>query len=356
MKILVYPIRGKIPNAFRTPKNAFLANEEVQGFIKIITGQDASKYDRKFDPIKDVEWEKIIVMSDGDIDGFHIASLLLRFFILYMPQLIQAGKVYKAVPPLYSIPKKGGEEYFTRNIDFVKYIQKLYLINNKVEALKGKSQLTGKDATLFFMNNEDYIYWLERLANTYSVEPKLMEMAMFHYIKGDKISDIQKDLKSMYRFMDVKKVNNTTLFSGTIKDSNFLFMNDQMTKSKDFQEMVKIMNKNKDWYYKINGEVGSIYDVMKGFEKTQPNHLQRYKGLGEMDPDQLAESTLLPDMTIPLKVDDGKRTRNVTGNRTLIRYTLEDAKEEIELIRKYESDYSQLFSMVGTVSRQDLID
>ena len=163
-----------------------------------------------------------------------------------MPQLIQAGKVYKAVPPLYSVPKKGGEEYFTRNIDFVRYIQKLYLINNKVETLKGNSQLSGKEATLFFMNNEDYIYWLERLANTYSVEPKLMEMAMFHYIKGDKISDIQKDLKSMYRFMDVKKVNNTTLFSGTIKDSNFLFMNDQMTKSKDFQEMVKIMNKNKD--------------------------------------------------------------------------------------------------------------
>ena len=45
-----------------------------------------------------------------------------------MPQLIQAGKVYKAVPPLYSIPKKGGEEYFTRNIDFVKYIQKLLVI------------------------------------------------------------------------------------------------------------------------------------------------------------------------------------------------------------------------------------
>ena len=270
-----------------------------------------------------------------------------------MPQLIEAGKIYKAVPPLYSVPKKNGEEYFTRSIDFVKYIQKLYLANNKVEFLKGKNQLSGKDATLFFMNNEDYIYWLERLANTYSVEPKLMEMALFHYIKGDKINDIQKDLKKIYRFMDVKKVNNTTLFSGTIKDSNFLFMNEQMIK--DSEEMIRIISKNKEWYYKINGEVGTIYDVMKGFEKTQPNHLQRYKGLGEMDPDQLAESTMLPDITIPVKID-GNKTKNVTGNRTLIRYTIEDAKEEIELIRKYESDYSQLFKFVGNVTRQDLID
>ena len=153
--------------------------------------------------------------------------------------------------------------------------------------------------------------------------------------------------------MDVKKVKDTVMFSGTIKESNFLFMNDQMIK--DSQEMIRIMNKNKNWYYKINGEVGTIYDVMKGFEKTQPNHLQRYKGLGEMDADQLAESTLLPDITIPIKVDNSK-TKKVTGNRTLIRYTIEDAKEEIELIRKYESDYSQLFKFVGNVSRQDLID
>ena len=350
----MFPIRGKIPNAFRTPRNAFLANAEVQGIIKIVTGQDAARFNRNFDPNKDVEWEKIIFMADADIDGYHIASLLLRFFILYMPQLIQAGKVYKAVPPLYSIPKKGGEEYFTRNIDFVKYIQKSYLTNNKVTTLNGKSQLSGKDATLFFMNNEDYIYWLERLANTYSVEPKLVEMALFHYIRGDKLSDIQKDLKKMYRFMDVKKVGNIIVYSGTIKESVFLPIHEQMLK--DSAEMIKIINKNKEWYYKINGEIGTIYDIMEGFEKTQPSHLQRYKGLGEMDEDQLAESTLLPDITIPLKVDDGKRTRNVTGNRTLIRYTLEDAKEEIELIRKYESDYSQLFKFVGNVSRQDLID
>ncbi len=66
MKIMLYPIRGKVPNSFRTPRNSLFANEEIQGLIKIITGQDASKFDRKFDANEDVEWQKIIIMSDAD--------------------------------------------------------------------------------------------------------------------------------------------------------------------------------------------------------------------------------------------------------------------------------------------------
>lgn len=290
-----------------------------------------------------------------DLVGFHIASLILRFFLLYMPQIIQAGKLYKAVPPLYSIPKRGGgEEYFTRSYDFVKYIQKLYLSNNKVSKINNQN-FGGKEATIFFMNNEDYVYWLERLANTYAVEPLLLEMALFNQIRGTKLTQIQKDLKKMYRFMDVKDVNGTRVFSGTIKESNTLFMNEQMIK--DCQPMINIINKNGDnWYYIVNGKQSSLYEVMKGFEKTQPNHLQRYKGLGEMDYDQIAESTILPDITVPIKLDGSSKPKMVTGNRTLIRYTVEDVKEEVEVIRKYESDYSQLFSMVGKVTRQDLID
>ena len=77
---------------------------------------------------------------------------------------------------------------------------------------------------------------------------------------------------------------------------------------------------------------------MKTFDKIVPNGLIRYKGLGEMNDYQLAESTLLPD------------------NRMLIRYTLENAKEEIAVIRDYESDLSKLFPLIDTVKRQDLLD
>ena len=95
---------------------------------------------------------------------------------------------------------------------------------------------------------------------------------------------------------------------------------------------------------------------MKAFENLQPSHLQRYKGLGEMDAEQLAESTLLPGGQTITMVNDNKKKIEVTGNRTLIRYTLEDAKEEIGIIRDYESDFSKLFKFVGEINRQDLLD
>ena len=112
----IFPIRGKIPNAFKTPKAKFLANQEIASIITIIGGG----YGKNFDLSK-VKFDKIIFLADADPDGSHIDSLLLRFFIMYMPELITAGKVYRAVPPLFGIKAKGGTKYFTTKLDFTKY-------------------------------------------------------------------------------------------------------------------------------------------------------------------------------------------------------------------------------------------
>ena len=347
------PIRGKLPNAFRTSRASFLGNEEVQGIIKIVTGQDASNYNRHFDPIKDVEWEKIIIMTDGDVDGNHIASLVERLFLMYMPQIITAGKLYKAVPPLYSIPVGKREQYFTANIDFVKYIQKEFLKQNKLENLN-KTEMSNKDITVFFMKNQEYVYYMEKLSTTYAVEPLLLELALFDYYNKSSFNVIKKKVSKKYRFMDVVQKKDTIVYDGIIGDANTLFFNDKLIK--DCEPILDIIDKNNDLYYRLNGKEASLYEIMKSFEKLQPPRLQRYKGLGEMDADQLAESTLLPGgHTIKMETDDHKKIE-VTGDRTLIRYTLEDIKEATSIIRSYESDFSQLFKFVGNVTRQDLMD
>lgn len=331
----IFPIRGKIPSAFEKTKQAFWDNAETQGIARIILNKD---YTKNFDPIKDVEWEKIIFMADADVDGKHIASLLLRFFILYMPQLVQAGKVYKAIPPLYGIKNGKKVHYFTDQLDFVRYVQKSFITTNSLTYIDTKKEVGSKDITLLFMVNEDYVYELERLAQTYAVDPRLLELALFEYIEKSNISHIRKSIKNNFRFMDVENKNGSFMYNGTIKETNFLYVNDRLVN--DCQRLIKIINKNNSYYYYMNNEMVSIYQIMKKFEQTTPPGIQRYKGLGEMNADQLAVSTLLPD----------------SEDRVLIRYTIEDMKEELAAIREFESDRSKLLDFVGTVKRIDLID
>lgn len=254
-----------------------------------------------------------------------------------MPQLIEAGKVYKAIPPLYSIQNGKKIQYFTDQIDFVRYVQKSFIQNNTLSDINSGKELSNKDITVLFMINEDYIYEIERLALTYAVEPELFEFGIFSYLNKLSISSIKKNIKKRFRFMDVYEDNGNIVFNGTIKETNLLVINNRLIK--DCERLIEIIRKNNSLYYLLNGSESTIYQIMKKFDKSTPNGIQRYKGLGEMSAEQIAESTLKPD-----------------SDRTLIRYTLEDAKAEIAAIREYESDRSKLLQFVGTVKRTDLLD
>lgn len=334
MKATLFPIRGKIINAFKCSKQAFFSNEEVQGITRIIFGQDY----RKGLTVEDAKVVKIIFLADADVDGSHIAALLLRMFVMYFPFLIEAGMVYKAIPPLYSIKEGKKTRYFTENIDMIKYTQKYFLSSNNFKTLD-KRDLTPKEVTSFFLRNADYIYYLTSTASTYAVDPNLLEMVLIHYIenkKSIKYDKLRKEIKSAYRFMDVYKENNIIIVKGSIEKSNLIIINDKFLN--DCQNVLRIMDSNDSLHYMLNGKKTSIYNVMKLYESSNPKDIQRYKGLGEMGDGQLGESTLDPE------------------NRTLIRYTLDSAKESINFIREYESDTKKILAETGIVTRDDLLD
>lgn len=331
----LFPIRGKIINAFKTTKANFFENAEVQAINQIMFRKEY----KKGLTVEECHVSKIIFMADADVDGAHISALLLRMFVMYYPQLIEAGMVYKAIPPLYAIGPSDKRKYFTEQIDIVRYIQKIFLQTYQMASLK-KEKLQNKDVTVFFMKNADYIYHLERLSNTYAVNPYLMEMVLIHYVEnGNKvnISKLQKEIKSVFRFMDVSKDKNTIIIKGTIEKSNLIIMNDKFMN--DCFHVLDIMSSNISLKYLINGEIKTIYQIMQLYAKSTPKNIQRYKGLGEMDKEELAESTLYPG-----------------SDRTLVRYTLEDAKDEINAIREYESDSKKILSQIGLVTRDDLLD
>ena len=352
-----FPIRGKLPNAFNWPRAKFLSNPEIAGIISIIFDGvkefDISMLGKKSikDLIPKIKWKKIIIATDADEDGRHITALIIRFFILYLPELIEAGLLYKCLPPLYgmSVAKTAKSQrinlgdgqssskrkmtYFIDRLEYIKYIQRNFSKSYSIADLKG-NVLSSSVLSKVLYDNIDYTYELERIANRYSIDPMLLESILL--LRKETFANMSKKLKKQYRFLDVKKNNDMAIIEGIVNGKyQTVFYNEKLLN--DCTEIIKILNKNLVTSYMTNNTIVSLYGLMKLFESSTPPSIERYKGLGEMDGPKLFESTLDPD------------------NRTLVQFTIQDIKAELEQIRYYENNINVLINSVGELSRHDVM-
>lgn len=334
----IFPIRGKILNVYEATPEKIRGNAEIMGIAQILNAGFGKNFD-----INKVKYQKIIFMTDADADGDHIASLLLLLFLKVFPGLVESGKVYKAVPPLYGKEKsKGKFEYFVERVDYAKYMQKEFIKSNVITDKNGK-KLSSATITNMLLEYEDYVDTLRSIADRYHVDRILMEHLMISHVRGDSFAKIQKMLISENRFLtkdSIKKEKDGSitikgLINGTI---NTIFMNDRFFKDCDqLLFYAKRAIQGNETEFILNGQPVGLYMLMDYIQKSTNGGVDRYKGLGEMEAIQLAESTLRPD------------------NRLLIRYTVKDVKEDLQIIRHHQSNKKLILDHISAVKKIDLI-
>src|SRR6202451_468500 len=155
----ILPLKGKILNVEKARYDKMLAHEEIRAMITAL-GTGISKED--FDPTK-IRYGKVILMTDADVDGSHIRTLLLTFFFRHMKELIKRGNVFIAQPPLYSIKKGKSQQYIKDDREYVKVMVKRAADGLSVRYGEGAAKIEGKDLARFMTVLDEYLGFFEKL-------------------------------------------------------------------------------------------------------------------------------------------------------------------------------------------------
>ena len=209
----ILPLKGKILNVEKARYDKMLSHEEIRAMITAL-GTGIGKED--FDPAR-LRYSKIILMTDADVDGSHIRTLLLTFFFRHMNELIKRGNVFIAQPPLYGIKKGKTQQYIKDDREFVRVMVKRASEGITVRYGEGAAKLEGAALAKFMTTLNEYLGFFDkvdkRLRNEKITEliPRigLAQRADFEGEKKDapkKIEKLEKELNKLAKELQLKKV------------------------------------------------------------------------------------------------------------------------------------------------------
>jgi DNA gyrase subunit B len=210
----ILPLKGKILNVEKARYDKMLAHEEIRAMITAL-GTGIAKDD--FDPTK-VRYGKIILMTDADVDGSHIRTLLLTFFFRHMQELIKRGNVFIAQPPLFSIKKGKTQQYIKDQDAFDKVMLKRAAEGLSVRYGEGAAKLESKDLSRFMSVLKEYLGFFDRVNKRVRDEkitellPKL-DLARHADFEGDKknppkkLERLDREVKKLQKDRGLKSVD-----------------------------------------------------------------------------------------------------------------------------------------------------
>jgi DNA gyrase subunit B len=309
----ILPLKGKILNVEKARFDKMLASQEIRTLISAL-GTSIGKED--FD-IARLRYHRIIVMTDADVDGSHILTLLLTFFFRQMVALVERGHLYIAQPPLYKI-KRGKKEQYLRNEAALQN----YLLEEGTEDMV--LTLGGLDKTY---RGKQIIPILKQLIERKAlfdkvvrkgVNEELLRLLLEHGVKGgEELVDLEPALERVKAANDdfdfalsdgriICKIGNirTALDSHTVEllssyEYELLVENHGKVKDLLGEGVAVVTNEDKTLLETENHEL-----LLSFFMETAKKglYIQRYKGLGEMNPEQLWETTMNPENRVLLQV------------------------------------------------------
>ena len=347
----IMPLRGKILNVERARFDKMLNSAEI-GTIITALGTGIGRDDFNADKCR---YHKIVIMTDADVDGAHIRTLLLTFFYRQMPELIERGYVYIAQPPLYKAKRGNSIIYLKDDREMEEYLIAGGTDDATLETSNGE-QMTGQDLVSLVRQTMK----AKALMTTLSIkapEKILEQMAIYGLFNQDILNDKQKlseRLEKVVQKLDsheaeydrgwqfdilsdgavslnrtLRGVKEDHIIGATVFDSAEAKLLNEMYDflKSNFEEASKLVTKNGD-VKRIFGPVTLVDAVISAGKKGIT--LQRYKGLGEMNPEQLWETTLDPEARslLQVKIDHMEEADEVFS--TLMGDVVEPRKEFIQ--------------------------
>ncbi|MCK4758610.1 MAG: DNA gyrase subunit B, partial [Candidatus Aminicenantes bacterium] len=314
----ILPLKGKILNVEKARFDKVLKSEEI-GIIISALGTGVEQTDFNLDKLR---YHKVIIMTDADVDGSHIRTLLMTLFYRQMPQLIERGYLYIAQPPLYKISKGKSFEYLRDEHSFETYIIKKISEDFQIQVKGQKELIKGDKFRRFFQKiiaKKNYLQILERKNYPFFLIEILLN-------NGVSDSEFLKDKKKMEK---IKSLLTEMGISSSLSadEEHGLYelavdfrvngmkvsckVNLDLIRSVEFKSLSKIHKEletfKPPFHIVANSEKVKIDNEAKLLEYLFQHGkkgivVQRYKGLGEMTPQQLWETTMDPEKRYFLQV------------------------------------------------------
>lgn len=322
----VLPLKGKILNVEKARFDKMLGNDEIKMMISALgTGIGKDSVDAN-----KIRYHKVIIMTDADVDGSHIRTLILTFFYRQMLEVVKRGYIYIAQPPLYKIKRGKKESYIKDENHLFEFLLETAVDNLKIE--KTKKTLSSDDLKEILVKIRTFTQIKNKIAN------KVNENIFTTFLKNPSLENDLTKFEEIKDLVDAewKRNKNSKGFLETVdysEDKLNFHLNSYGIRTS--QKISKLFFESKDWLSlkeiwneihsfldfpnKLSGDKESyiledtfdLYDSVMEYSK-KGLVIQRYKGLGEMNPEQLWETTLNPE------------------NRRLLQVSIDDAMEADE--------------------------